>query len=156
MFRLLNYRLFDKGNNRMNIKFLLANCLVIIIFSSVANAQSNFNTFWLKFKTAVVKGDKVAVANLTSFPLGMPYGVKSVKSKADFIKRYNKIINLEANAKRCFQAKTPVKDERSPNTYYVDCTFKDLPESSDNRPILYYFTKTKFGWKFSDLDNVNE
>lgn len=118
-------------------------------------AQSNFNTFWLKFKTAVVKGDKVAVANLTSFPLEMPYGVRTVKSRAEFIKRYDKIINLEANGKRCFQAQKPRKDENS-NRYYIDCTFKSEPESSDNRPIIYYFTKTKTGWKFSSLDNINE
>lgn len=120
------------------------------------SAQTDINTFWEKFKTAVVKGDKNAVANLTSFPLEMPYGVRSIKSKAAFIKGYNGIINHEANAKRCFQAQTPKKDEQLKNTYYVDCTFKGEPESSDNRPIVYYFTKTKLGWRFSGLDNINE
>lgn len=118
------------------------------------SAQTDINAFWAKFKTAVAKGDKNAVANMTRFPLLMPFGVKSVKTKADFIKRYDKILNMEANAKRCFQAQNIEKDNA--NRYFVTCTFKSEPESSDNRPIVYYFEKTKLGWKFSSLDNVNE
>lgn len=138
----------------MKLKFFLSIFLATLIFSSAAQAQSNINVFWQKFKTAVVKGDKAAVANMTRFPLEMPYGVKSVKSKTDFIRRYDKIINLEANAKRCFQAKNLTKSENG--TYSIDCTFKSEPESSNNRPIVYYFTKTKTGWKFAGLDNINE
>ena len=137
----------------MKLKFLLAFCLGVLFFSGSVQAQTDFNSFWTKFKTAVVKGDKNTVANLTKFPLSMPYGVKSVKTKADFLKRYDKIMNMEANAKRCFQAMTPEKNGKH---YTVNCTFKSEPESSDNRPILYYFEKTKTGWKFAGLDNINE
>ena len=75
------------------------------------------------------------------------------KSKADFIRRYDRILNLEANAKRCFQAMTP---EKNGKYYSVNCTFKSEPESSDNRPIFYYFERTKTGWRFVSLDNSNE
>lgn len=118
-----------------------------------ASAQTDINTFWTKFKAAVVKGDKNAVAGMTNFPLSMPFGHKSVKTKADFIKRYDKIMNMEANAKRCFQN---ANLEKQGNRYEIACTFKSEPESSDNRPIVYYFTKTKTGWKFAGLDNINE
>ena len=137
----------------MRLKFFISIFLATLIFSSAAQAQSNINDFWKKFKTAVVKGDKAAVANMTRFPLEMPYGVKSVKSKPDFIRRYDKIMNLEANAKRCFQN---ANLEKQGNRYEIACTFKSEPESSDNRPIVYYFTKTKIGWKFAGLDNINE
>jgi hypothetical protein len=137
----------------MKLKFLLPFFLATIFLVGSVQAQSDFNSFWTKFKTAVVAGDKAGVANLTSFPLSMPFGVKDIRSKADFIRRYDKIINMEANAKRCFQAVSP---EKQGNRYEIYCTFKGEPESSDNRPILYYFTKTKSGWKFAGLDNINE
>jgi len=137
----------------MKLKFLLAICLGIFIFSDAVEAQNDFNLFWKKFKTAVIKGDKKAVAEMSKFPLSMPYGVKTVRTKAEFIRRYNDILNLEANSKRCFAAVAPEKDGKQ---YSVNCTFKQLPESDDNRPIFYYFEKTRMGWKFARLDNINE
>lgn len=128
--------------------------LVFALFSTNF-AQQNINSFWKKFKSAIVTGDKNAVAKMTKLPLSMPYGVKKVKSKAEFIKRYDKVINLEANAKRCFQTQDIEKEENS-NRYFVNCTFKSEAESSNNRPIFYYFEMTKKGWKFASLDNINE
>lgn len=144
-----------QGYNQMKLKFMLATCLGILMLSGATQAQSNINVFWAKLKSAVVKGDKTTVANMVKFPFGMPYGHRSVRTKADFIKRYEKIMNLEANVKRCFQTTKLEKYDQS-NDYFVSCTFKSEPESSDNRPILYYFTKTKAGWKFAGLDNINE
>ncbi|NJK33875.1 MAG: hypothetical protein HC919_02415 [Oscillatoriales cyanobacterium SM2_2_1] len=117
------------------------------------SAQTDFNTFWKKFKTAVVNNDKSTVASLTKFPLSMPFGVKSVKTKAEFLKGYDSILNMEANARRCFQATKPKQEEKG---YAVYCTFRQLPESSENRPIRYYFKRTETGWKFEGLDNINE
>jgi hypothetical protein len=118
-------------------------------------AQQNVNDFWKKFKIAILKDDKNTVAKMTKFPLSMPYGVKIVKTKTDFIKRYNQILNMEADAKRCFQTGKIEKDDNA-NIYFINCTFKSEPESSENRPIYYYFEKTKDGWKFTGLDNINE
>jgi hypothetical protein len=137
----------------MKIKFMLAICLALLIFGNSVFAQQNINSFWKKFKVAVINADKNAVANMTKFPLQMPFGIKSVKTKADFIKRYSKIMNMEANVKRCFQN---TKLEKQDKYYFVSCTFKSEDESSDNRPILYYFEKTKSSWKFSWIDNINE
>lgn len=137
----------------MKLKFLLITGLGILTLTNVANAQQDINKFWKNFKTAVVRGDKNTVANLTKFSLSMPYGVKSVRTKTEFIRRYDKIMNLEANAKRCFQN---AKLEKQGNRYEIACTFKSEPESSDNRPIVYYFMRTKTGWKFAGLDNINE
>jgi hypothetical protein len=143
----------------MKIKITLTFILIASIFAmslpSNIYAQQNIDQFWVKFKNAVTKSDKNAVANMTNFPLSMPYGVKTVKTKADFIKRYDKILNMEADAKRCFEARSVEKEENS-KRYFINCTFKGEPESSDNRPIYYYFEKTKSGWKFTGLDNINE
>ena len=134
---------------------LLAGILATAISFSTpsVSAQPDFEAFWTKFKTAVASRDKAAVANMTKFPLNMPYGVRDVRTRAEFLKRYDRIINMEADASRCFKVTKPEKDGKS---YGVWCTFKENPESSDNRPIQYSFVKTKTGWKFAGLDNINE
>ena len=137
----------------MKIKFLLTVILSLAILTSTINAQNDFSVFWTKFKTAVKKGDKATVASLIKFPVSMPYGIRAVKTKADFLTRYNKIFNGEANATRCFENAKP---EKIRGRYEVACTFKSEPESSDNRPIVYAFDLTKQGWRFVSLDNINE
>ena len=136
-------------------KFWLAGifCAAFCLATTSVSAQTDFNTFWTKFKTAVVNNDKATVASLTKFPLSLPFGMKAVRTKAEFLKRYAEILNMEANASRCFQATKPVKNEKA---YAVWCTFESEPESSDNRPIAYYFARTKTGWKFVGIDNINE
>ena len=79
--------------------------VTILILSSFpsAFAESDFSAFWQKFKSAVIAGDKASVAEMTKFPLSMSYGVKAVKNKEDFLRRYNEIFKGEANAAQCFE-----------------------------------------------------
>jgi hypothetical protein len=42
-----------------------------------AIGENDFPTFWKKFKSAVMAGDKATVAEMTKFPLSMPYLVKA-------------------------------------------------------------------------------
>jgi hypothetical protein len=64
----------------------LAGILILLSFSN-AFAQTDFSTFWKKFKSAVIAGDKAAVTEMTKFPVSMPYGVKAVKNKENFLRR---------------------------------------------------------------------
>jgi hypothetical protein len=137
----------------MKTKYFLAISLILMLFGNSVFAKDDFNSFWKKFKSAVVNGDKNAVAGMTKFPLSMPYGVKSIKSKAYFLKHYDEIMNHEANAKRCFKV---AKLEKYEKYYEIGCTFKQNDESSEDRPISYIFEKTKSGWKFVGIDNINE
>ena len=116
-------------------------------------AQSDFSAFWKKFSSAVIVGDKAAVAEMTKFPLSMPYGVKAVKTKADFLRRYDEIFNGEANAAQCFRSAKPQKES---GRYEIYCPFKETPNDKENAPIRFVFESTKGGWKFSGLDNINE
>ena len=68
----------------MKIKFFLTVFLSLAILTGTINAQSDFALFWTKFKTAVKKSDKTTVASLTKFPVSMPFGMRAVKTKADF------------------------------------------------------------------------
>jgi hypothetical protein len=144
----------------MNAQFItrfphtwLAGILVLLLLPS-AFAQTDFLTFWKKFKSAVIAGDKGAVAEMTKFPVSMPYGVKSVKDKEDFLRRYNEIFKGEANAPQCFGRAEPHKE--SDRRYEIYCPFKETPNDRENAPIRFIFELTKSGWKFAGLDNINE
>jgi hypothetical protein len=131
----------------------LAGLLILLSFPS-AFAESDFSTFWKNFKSAVMAGDKAKVAEVTKFPLSMPYEVKTVKTRENFLRRYDEIFKGEANATRCFAEAKPQKE--SAHRYEVYCPFKDTPNDRENAPIRFMFELTKGGWKFAGLDNVNE
>jgi hypothetical protein len=128
--------------------------VLILLSSSNVFAESDFAAFWNKFKSAVVAGDKAVVAEMTKFPLSMPYEVKAVKSKEDFLRRYNEVFKGEANAAQCFASAKPRKESKQ--RYEIYCPFKDTPNDWENAPIRFIFELTKGGWKFAGLDNINE
>jgi hypothetical protein len=131
--------------------------LVAILILSLlpqAFAQSDFPAFWKKFRSAVIAGDKATVAEMTKFPLSMPYGIKAVKTKEDFLRRYGEIFKGEANAAQCFKSAKPEKESAGRCGIY--CPFKGTPEDWENAPIHFSFESTKNGWKFVGLDNINE
>jgi hypothetical protein len=131
----------------------LAAILILLLFPN-AFAQTDFSTFWKKFRSTVIAGDKATVAEMTKFPLSMPYLVKSVKNKEDFLRRYNEIFKGEANAAQCFAKVEPQK--QGDGRYEIYCPFKDTPNDMENAPIRFVFESSKGGWKFVGLDNVNE
>jgi hypothetical protein len=131
----------------------LAGILILLSFSN-AFAQSDFAAFWKTFKAAVIAGDKAAVAEMTKFPLSMPYGIKAVKNKEDFLRRYGEIFKGEANAVQCFPRAELHKE--SSRRYEVYCPFKETPNDWENAPIRFEFELIKGGWRFIGLDNINE
>ncbi len=131
----------------------LATILIVLLVPN-AFAQTDFSAFWKKFRSAVIAGEKATLAEMTKFPLSMPYGVKAVKDKEDFLRRYNEIFKGEANAAQCFRSVEPQKE--SARRYEVYCPFKESPDDKENAPIRFIFELTKSGWKFAGLDNINE
>ena len=128
--------------------------ILVLLFSPNAFAQSEFSTFWKKFRSAVITGDKATVTEMTKFPLSMPAFQKAVKNRADFLRRYNEIFRGEANAAQCFATAEPRKE--SDRRCEIYCPFKETPDDRENAPIRFEFELTKSGWKFAGLDNINE
>jgi hypothetical protein len=131
----------------------LVGVLILLSFPN-AFAESDFSTFWKKFKAAVIAGDKAVVTEITKFPLSMPYEVKAVKNKEEFSRRYDEIFKGEANAAQCFKSAEPQKE--SDRRYGIYCPFKDTPNDWENAPVRFIFELTKSGWRFVGLDNINE
>ncbi len=105
-------------------------CLMVAAFvaaacagrAPAAAAQADWASFWTKFKTAVVSGDKETVLSLSDSPQ-MP---------AD----YAALFGTRAK-KRCFARSKPVKDEQG--GYSVFCGEQG-----------YYFKKVRGRFRFTD------
>ena len=69
-------------------------CVGFLIAPAKVSAQTDFDAFWLRFKTALINDNKPAVADLTRFPLLMPFGTMSVKSRNAFLDHYDQIVNM--------------------------------------------------------------
>jgi hypothetical protein len=128
--------------------------ILMLLLIPNAFAQTDFSAFWKKFKSAVVAGDKAVVAEMTKFPLAMPYGIKAVKNKEDFLRRYNEIFKGETNAAQCFSRAEQHK--KSDRRYDIYCPFKETPNDWENAPIRFEFELIKGGWRFVGVDNINE
>ena len=108
-------------------------------------------TFWEQFKAAVAKRDVETVATLSRFPIEMSYGIPSIKSKVDLRKRYRRVFNEQTDAATCFSKAKPELDPDSAKHFSVAC-----PDAAGNEVVIYHFTQTRTGWKFTGLDNLNE
>jgi len=137
----------------ISLTLLLAVMAIAFVKAPVqfAHGDNSLDTFWASFKATVIKGDKNAVAKLSQFPLGMPYGVPAVKTRAQLIKRYRQVFNGETNAAKCFGESRPVIDPDNRKRFTVGCK-----NAAGDEVIIYSFVLTRTGWKFESLDNINE
>jgi hypothetical protein len=119
--------------------------------SAPLQSDPSIQTFWSKFKNAVTKGDKEAVASMSKFPVEMPYGFPKIRTKAQLIKRYRELFSVQANAVKCFAGAMPKVNEQDKNQFTVGCKDK-----AGNEVVVYGFGKTAGVWKLIFLDNINE
>ncbi len=135
-------------------------CIVFFLFALItslaggASADNSMNAFWEKFKAAVIKGDKETVASLSAFPISMGYGMSSIKTKAQFMKNYKYIFANETNAAKCFQKAKPETDKKRPKEFLIGCPF--AKDSGGDEPFVYTFKLTRYGWRFTGFENINE
>ena len=119
---------------------------------TVAPREAGVEQFWMKFKDAVSKGNKTAIAAMSQFPISMPYGMASVRNRSQLVRRYRDVFNHDgSSASECFSTAKPVIDPARPNYFTVGC--KNL---AGDEVIIYTFKRTRAGWKFLHLDNINE
>jgi len=121
---------------------------LVIVFAGQKQASSRGHAdaelFWANFQSAVAKNDSDSVSELTKFPLSMPYGVRSVRSKLELKKRYAKI--FDAETRKCFAAAKPQWEEGSNSRFSINC----------GEAMMYWFEKTNGRFLFAAVDNVNE
>lgn len=111
-----------------NFIFLVA--LLVTFFaagSRTASAQEKrlssspkiFRTFFAKFRSAVERADKTAVASMTRFPFkyGFDEGNEGTMSRAQFLRRFNYIFG--ESPKRFFTEKNPVFSRGEAGSYVI-------------------------------------
>ena len=133
------------------LSLLLGGTALTIARRKPAQSDAAIQTFWQKFKTAVIGENKVAVSGLSKFPIEMSYGIRSVKDRAELRCRYRQVFNEQSNAAQCFAQKQPVIDTANPKRFTVAC-----PNEAGDEVVIYEFQLTRTGWKFVGLDNLNE
>jgi hypothetical protein len=109
-----------------------------------AKNEGAADTFWAKFQAAVAKQDIEAVASSTKFPLSMPYGVRSIKSREELKRRFARIFDPET--RKCFATTRPNFDEGRKDRFSISC----------GEAMMYWFELVKGQYRFSAVDNVNE
>ena len=128
------------------MKTLTALSLVVLL-----TGAESIDSFWQTFKTAVSKRDVDTIARLSKFPIGMSYGILSIKNKVQLTKRYRQLFNEQADAAACFNNAKPEMDTANPKHFTVAC-----PDAAGNEVVIYHFEQTRTGWKLTSLDNINE
>ena len=141
-------------------KFVIRLLLIIVMTSTVAGSThqpgtvASIDAFWDKFKAAVTKADKEAVFAMTQLPVGMSYGESSIRTRAQFTKKYAFIFAGEVNATKCFETAKPQVDKGKSKEFYVTCPFAQ--NGGGDEPFVYTFRQTKAGWRFVSFENINE
>jgi len=131
------------------MKKIVALSLVLLLAGQAAD--TSFDTFWEAVKTAVSKHDVETIARLSKFPIAMSYGIPSVRTKAQLTRRYKQVFNEQSDATACFAKAKPQADADNPKHFSIAC-----PDAGGNEVVIYHFEKTRTGWKFTGLDNINE
>ena len=125
--------------------------ICVIVATPSFQAQDARQTFWQEFKTAVASRNVNTVARLSRFPIGMSYGIPSIKTKAQLTKRFRQVFYEQTDAAACFGKAKPEVDPANVKAFTVAC-----PDAAGNEVVIYHFQQTKAGWKFVALDNLNE
>lgn len=128
------------------MKTLTALSLVLLL-----TGAESFDSFWQTFKTAVSKRDVGTIARLSKFPIGMSYGIPSIRNKAQLSRRYRQLFNEQTDAAACFNKAKPEADAANPKHFSVACS-----DAAGNEVVIYHFEQTRTGWKLTGLDNLNE
>jgi len=124
---------------------------LLLLTVLLVNGYDARNTFWQQFKTAVANKNLDTIATLSRFPIGMSYGIASVKTKADLRRRYRKVFTEQSDAAACFSKAKPEADPDNAKHFTIAC-----PDSAGNEVVIYHFNLTRTGWKFTSMDNLNE
>jgi hypothetical protein len=128
------------------MKTLTALSLVVLL-----TGAESFDSFWQTFKTAVSKRDVDTIARLSRFPIGMSYGIPSIRNKVQLTRRYRQLFKEQSDAAACFNKAKPEVDTANPKHFTIAC-----PDAAGNEVVIYHFEQTRTGWKLTSLDNINE
>ena len=106
----------------------------------LSSTPKEFQTFYAKFKGAVLRKDRQAVASMTSFPFkyGWDAGDEGTYSRSRFLTNFTRIFG---NNQKIFRQANP--------SFTIDGKSLDLMDEDD--ASHYGFVKTATGYKFRSI-----
>ena len=115
---------------------LLSSALAVSSQRRSSKADPEFNAFWLKFKAAVARNDKTAVADMTKLPFMLD---GKDLDRAGFIRQYSSLFTPKM--RRCFARAKPSRDQEIMEIFCGD--------------QIFAFAKVDGAYKFTEI-GVND
>jgi hypothetical protein len=115
---------------------MLGSALQVSSQGRTVKVDPEFNTFWIRFKAAVARNDKAAVADMTKLPFMLES--KSL-DRAGFIKQYSSLFTPKM--RRCFARARLSKDQEAMEIFCGD--------------EIFLFAKVSGVYKFTEI-GVND
>jgi hypothetical protein len=111
--------------------------ILLLLVSIHSNAQTSqgsrtFQSFWSKFKAAIAKNDKEAIASMTKLPFLFE---SRERTRADFIKAYDQLFDVKV--RKCFASAKVLKEG---DVYEVFCAKR-----------IFYFGEVEGEYKFTEF-----
>jgi hypothetical protein len=128
----------------LSLFLLLGGTAFLPVGSANSRQSDDFQSFWTRFKIAVISGNKETVAQLSKFPLGVSSPALNIKKRSELRQRYQEIFVDQVNASECFAHTEPSQDTENPEMFTVACRYNNGSDAA-----AYQFDRTTAGWKFT-------
>jgi hypothetical protein len=112
--------------------------------ANFAGSDDTFQSFWTRFKAAVIGGSRETVAQLSKFPIGVSSPAPNIKNHSELRQRFGEVFVDQVNASECFARTEPSRDTENPEVFTVACRYDNGSDAA-----AYQFEHTKSGWKFT-------
>ncbi len=112
-----------------------------------ANSEQSDNTlqsFWTRFKMAVISGNRETVTQLSKFPIGMSNPAPNIENRSELRRRFREVFVDQVNAPQCFARTEPSLDTENRELFTVACRYNNGSDAA-----AYQFEHTKSGWRFT-------
>ena len=109
-----------------------------------AQSDDTFQSFWTRFKIAVISGGRETVAQLSKFPIGMSFPAPDIKNRSELRQRFREVFVNQVNASQCFARTEPSRDTENRALFTVACR-----NDKGSDAAAYQFEHTKSGWRFT-------
>ena len=135
---------------RMKRAVILGLCLFLsgtaLSVGGTKSTQSDdsFQSFWARFKMAVISRRRETVAELSRFPIGISSPAPNIKNRSELGQRFREVFVDRVNASECFARTEPSRDTETPEVYTVACRYDNGRDAA-----AYQFEHTKSGWRFT-------
>ena len=114
-----------------------------------ARSDDAFQSFWVRFKGAVINGSEETVAELSKFPIRISSPAKNIKNRSELRQRFHEVFAGKVNASECFARTEPSRDTENPEMFTIACRYDKGADAA-----AYQFDHIKAGWKFTTFNQL--